>query len=225
MIRVCVSIPPKTIDEAFSLIRQAETKNADFIEVRLDYLKIHNRIAEIPPYSNTPLIATYKSNKYGNFSGNGAKYKKILIEAAKTGFEYVDVDLFTPKKIELINILQKSGSKVIVSFHDFTQTPPKEQLSKILEEEIAIGADVCKIITTARSIRDNLTILDFVLDASKQTKLICFAMADLGKVSRVFSPVWGAFFTFASLDSNKKTAEGQLTIKQMKLVFEALGLK
>jgi 3-dehydroquinate dehydratase-1 len=225
-IRVCVSVPPKTVDEAFELIRKAEAQHADLIEVRLDSLTAHDRIAEIPACSKTPLIATNKSTEqHGKFSGTETERQKILVDAAKTGFTYVDVDLGTPNQTELISSLHAAGAKVIVSFHDFEQTPTVAQLNNVLDEEVALGADVCKIITTARTVKDNLITLNFVSEASKKVKLVCFAMGDLGKQSRLVSPVFGTFFTFASLDEKRKTAKGQLTIQEMNSAYEALGLK
>jgi 3-dehydroquinate dehydratase type I len=225
-IKICVSIPPKTIDEAFELIRKAEAQHADLIEVRLDRLKNYGCIADLPSFSKTSLIATNKSTEYhGNFSGSETERQKILVDAARNGFEYVDVNLGTPGQTELIHNLHEIGTKVIVSFHDFEQTPTMLQLRKVLDEELTLGANVCKIITTARTVEDNLTTLNFVSKASKKAKLVCFAMGELGKHSRLVSPVLGAFFTFASLDEKRKTAKGQLTIQEMNSAYEALGLK
>jgi len=225
-IKICVSVPPKTIDEALELIRKAEAEHADLIEVRLDNLRNHVQIADIPACSSTPLIATNKSTgQHGNFSKSETKRQRILIDAARNGFEYVDVDLGTLNKKELMLDLHEAGVKVIVSFHDFKRTPPLSKLFKVLDKEVSLGADVCKIITTARNVGDNLITLDFITEASKKAKIVCFAMGELGKHSRLLSPIFGAFFTFASLDEKRKTAKGQLTIQEMKRAYEALGLK
>jgi len=225
-IKVCVSVPPKTVDEAFDLIEKAEAQNADLIEIRLDSLKNHDRIADIPRCSKTPLIATNKSMEHHDkFSGSEDEHQKILMDATKNGFEYVDIDLSTPNMRKLIGNLHEVGAKPIVSFHDFNRTPELSQLNKVLEEEIGWGADVCKIVTTARRVEDNLTILDFVSKASKKAKIVCFAMGELGKPSRLLSPVFGAFFTFASIDEKRKTAKGQLTIQEMRRAYELLGLR
>jgi len=223
-IRVCVALPPKTVEEAFSLIKQAEAQNADLIEIRLDSLTNHDHIEEIPRCTKTPLIATNKSQKnHGNFSGNETERQKILLNAARNGFTYVDVDLGTPNQEELISSLHEAGTKVIVSFHDFKQTSSLSKLEKILNEEVALGADVCKIITTAKSVEDNSTAIDLVSKASKKGKIVCFAMGDLGIPSRFLSPVFGAFFTFASIDKKRKTAKGQLTIQEMRKAYQLLG--
>ena len=225
-IKVCVSVPPKTVYEAFDLIEKAEAQHADLIEIRLDSLKNHDRIADIPRCSKTPLIATNKSMEHhGKFSGSESERQKILMDAAKNGFEYVDTKISTPNVAKLVGNLREVGAKPIVSFHDFDRTPELSQLNKVLEEEIAWGADVCKIVTTARNVEDNLTILDFVSKASKKAKIVCFAMGELGKPSRLLSPVFGAFFTFASIDEKRKTAKGQLTIQEMRRAYEVLGLR
>jgi len=225
-IKVCVSVPPKTVDEAFGLIEKAEAQNADLIEIRLDSLKNHDRLAEIPRCSKTPLIATNKSMEHhGKFSGSEDERQKILMDAARNGFEYVDVALSTPNMRELIDNLREAGAKPIVSFHDFDRTLELSQLNLVLEEEIALGAAVCKIVTTAKQVEDNLTTLNFVSKASKKAKIVCFAMGELGKPSRLLSPVFGAFFTFASIDEKRKTAKGQLTIQEMRQAYELLGLR
>jgi 3-dehydroquinate dehydratase type I len=225
-IQVCVSVPPKTVEEAFDLIEEAEAQNADLIEIRLDSLTNHARIAEIPRCSKTPLIATNKSlENHGKFSGSEDERQKILVDAARNGFEYVDVDLFIPNMRELIDDLREAGAKPIVSFHDFDMTLELSRLNLVLEEEIALGAEVCKIVTTARNVEDNLTTLNFVSKASKKAKIVCFAMGELGKPSRLLSPVFGAFFTFAAIDEKRKTAKGQLTIQEMRRAYEVLGLR
>lgn len=225
-IKICVSVPPQTVTEALDLVEKAENQHADFIEVRLDSLKKHNQLADIANCSNTPLIATNRSTKcQGKFLGSETERKKILTDAARKGFEYVDIELSTPKLKNIVSNVCEMGAKPIVSFHDFNETPSLSQLNKILKKEIASGADVCKIVTTARFVEDNLTVLDFVSKTCKNARIVCFAMGDLGKTSRLLSPVFGAFFTIASLESERKTAQGQLTIKEMRSVYEALELK
>jgi len=225
-IKICVSIPPQTVTEALELIKKAENQNADFIEVRLDSLKKHNQLADITHCSNTPLIATNRSTKcQGKFLGSETERQKILLDAAKNGFEYVDVELSTPKLKNIIRNLREMGAKPIVSFHDLNKTPNLTQLNKILKKEIASGANICKIVTTARFVEDNLTVLDFVSKACKTARIVCFCMGEIGKPSRLLSPVFGALFTLASLESERKTAPGQLSIQEMRSAYEALGLK
>lgn len=224
-IQICASILPKTVKEAVVLIEKAEAKGANFIEVRLDGLKEQNKLADITHCSNTPLIATNRSTRCkGKFLGGESQRQKILLNAARSGFEYVDIELSTTKLKDVVYNLLEMGVKPIVSFHDFDGTPNSAQLNRILKKEIANKADVCKIVTTARSIGDNLTVLDFTSKACKDAKIVCFSMGELGKISRLLSPVFGAFFTIASLESGRETAEGQLSISDMRSTYKTLGL-
>jgi 3-dehydroquinate dehydratase type I len=212
--------------EALSLIERAEKAQADLIEVRLDFLEASRNLSDLVKSTKIPLIATNKLlSENGNFAGTETERQQTLFNAAKNDFEYVDVDLSSPKHKETIDKLKLLGAKPIVSYHKFDGALSISEMEKVLEQEIASGASVCKIITTAKQIEDNLTALNFVSTMSSKTKLVCFCMGELGKVSRLLSPMFGAFFTFASLQQGNETAVGQMTIQEMKAAYDLLELK
>jgi 3-dehydroquinate dehydratase type I len=224
-LRVCVSVLPETVAEALELVEEAEKRGADFIEIRLDIMKDYSELSAIPACSRVPMIATNKSVKnHGKFLGSETERKQTLLNAAEKGFEYVDLNLSTSKLESIASDVHSMGVKSIISFHDFNETPSLAKLEKILKKEIASGADVCKIVATAKSVYDNLTVLNFISKACKRAKTVCFCMGELGKTSRLLSPLFGGFFTFASLERGKETAAGQLTIKEMRAVYETLGI-
>jgi 3-dehydroquinate dehydratase type I len=221
-----VSILPKTATEALRLVEKAESAHADLIEVRLDCFKAYNALGDVAAHGKTPKIATNKLHSCGGkFSGTETEQLQLLLNAAKNGIEYVDVELSNSKLKETVEELKLLNVKPIVSFHDFAATPSLSELNNVLEREIASGADVCKIVTTAKRIEDNLTLLDFTSTASSKAKIVCFAMGELGRVSRLLSPLFGGYFTFASLERGSETAAGQMTIQEMKSAYELLGLK
>ncbi len=223
-IKICVSISPQTANEAINLIEKAEKNRADFIEVRLDVLKDCDRLADIAQCSHIHMIATNKSLKdHGYFLGNESEKQQTLTKAAENGFKYVDVDLLNPQLQNITNKLSKTDAKIIISFHDFNKTPSIARMNQVLEQEIASGADICKIVTTATIIEDNLTMLEFVSSEYKKAKLVSFAMGELGKTSRLLSPIFGAHFTIASLEKKRETAPGQLTIQEMRNIYQKMG--
>jgi 3-dehydroquinate dehydratase type I len=219
--RICVSILPKTVPEALRLIEKAEVAHTDFIEVRIDRLedclKNHRGLADLAAHGKTPKIATDRSSR------TEPEQREMLLSAAKSGFEYVDVELSTPQLKDLVKELKAQGAKPIVSFHKFDGSLGVSELNIVLEREISSGAEVCKIVTTAKQMEDNLTALNFVSAASRKTKVVCFCMGEIGKVSRLLSPLFGGFFTFASLERGSETASGQMTIQEMKAAYEILG--
>ncbi len=222
--RICVSILPKDIEEALSLIETAEKEKANLVEVRLDHLGAARNLKDLVKSTKIPLIATNKLLiENGFFGGTETARQQTLFLAAKNGFEYVDVDLGGLKLKETIGELKPLGAKLIVSYHNFNGTLNISEMVKILEEEMACGANVCKIVTTANKMEDNLAMLNFVSAMSSKTKLVCFCMGEQGKVSRLLSPLFGAFFTFASLKQGSETAAGQMTVQEMRATYDLLG--
>jgi 3-dehydroquinate dehydratase type I len=214
-----VSILPKNGAEALQLIEKAEATHADLIEVRLDRLENPNRLNDLTAHGKTPKIATDKAPRKEN------EHQQMLIAAAKSGFEYVDAELSTPQLRGLVKELKALGAKPVVSFHKFDGSLSISEFNSILEKEISNGAKVCKIVTTAKQMEDNLITLNFTSAASSKTKVVCFCMGKLGKVSRLLSPLFGGFFTFASLERGNETALGQMSIQEMKASYELLGYK
>lgn len=222
--KICVSILPETINEALELIEKAENQKVDFIEVRLDCLRDHEKLADIAGSSRVPLIATIRTqNWHGKFLGKESERQRILANAARNGFDYVDIEISTSDLKKIVSNLRQMNVKSIISFHDYEGTPPLPKIQEIFEREVEEGAEICKIVTTAKFIEDNLTLLNFLLKASKRAKVVCFAMGSLGKTSRLLSPLFGGFFTIASLDRGKETAPGQMTIQELKTIYQALG--
>jgi len=222
--RICVSILPKNSSEALNLIEAAEKAKTDLIEVRLDRLDTSTNLKEIVQGTKIPLIATRKlTSENGFFSGTEAERQQSLLNAAQSGFEYVDVDLSTPNLQETTEKLKQLGAKLIISHHKLDGTMSRSALENVLEQEISCGACVCKIVLTAKKIEDNLPVLNFVASHSRKTKLVCFCMGEAGRISRLLSPMFGAFFTFASLEQGAETAKGQMSIGEMKAAYSLLG--
>ena len=223
--RICVSILPKNVPEALNLIKKAELAKADFVEVRLDSFEETRNLSAITKNTNIPLIATNKlKSEKGFFFGTETERQQTLLNAAKSGFEYIDVDFCSSKRNDTLSKLRPLGVKAVISYHKFDGILTTSELEKILDEEIASGAEVCKIVLTANQIEENLLVLNFVSSTSDKAKLVCFCMGEKGKTSRLLSPLFGAYFTFASLESGNETATGQMGITAMKTAYQILGV-
>ena len=201
-----------------ALMEQISSKKPDLLEVRLDKLQDHRILKEIAAKKSFPLIATDRSD-----CALTSKIEKLTY-AAGAGFDLVDLDLAT-SNASAIRQIKSKDAKVILSSHNYSETPTRDQLIKILEAEEKSGCDICKIVTTARVPRDNLTVLGFVQSESAGARLVSFAMGMNGIPSRILSPWFGAEFTFASLSDESKTAEGQLTIDELRSAWQILGLR
>jgi 3-dehydroquinate dehydratase-1 len=103
--------------------------------------------------------------------------------------------------------ISSARTRIIVSYHNFLETPPNEFLEKVYEEASNYGK-VVKIVTAARNLDDNFRVLA-LYQKVKTGKLLAFCMGNLGVVSRILCPLMGSPFTYASLRRGQ-TAPGQI---------------
>ena len=199
------------------LLDQIAQKKPDIVEFRLDTLSDFSTVEKISKLKQYPAIATIKSKRDNS--------KKFLLGAASSGFEFVDVDLTSSRASDIVKALKGAGTEVIVSFHDYSKTPKRNELRRILKAEIKAGGDVAKIVTTAVHGVDNLEVLNLLKDKPANSRLVTFAMGRHGIPSRILSPLFGAEFTFASLNEFSKTADGQLTIDNLRSAWQLLGVQ
>jgi 3-dehydroquinate dehydratase type I len=223
---ICVPITATTIEDAEAEIEQAN-KVADAIELRLDYIKEIDteKMHALLKRCRKKTIVTVRSKKEkGKFTGSEKQRIMLLRKALEFGADYIDVE-FGIKPATLKSLAKKKGhTKIILSHHDFSSTPRIEELRKLYAKMREVEeADVLKIVTYARNINDNATVLELLKEARKdKVKIAAFAMGLLGRDSRILGLPLGSYFAFASLAPGKESAEGQITIEQMKKIYQGL---
>jgi len=222
--RICAALTAHTLNGAIRMAEAAENSGADMLELRLDYLNNYTHLRDLVKSTRLPTILTLrKRGEGGKFRGSEEKRVSTLLKAAVEGFRYVDVERSTSGLVKVLRELDKIGVKKIVSYHNLKLTPHQMGLLQIARKEMRVGADICKIVTKANTVNDNLTCLNIVSKMQKRTKIICFATGKLGVTSRVLSPLFGAYLTFASVTRGKESAPGQLTVKEMRDIYQILG--
>ncbi|MEM3381739.1 MAG: type I 3-dehydroquinate dehydratase [Candidatus Bathyarchaeia archaeon] len=223
--RICVSIMPKTMTEFETLWIDALKSEPDYIEVRLDHLNEPVKFKE-PSWKNGIIkIATDRFKCEDAERSLCEERFRNLIRTSNEGFDYVDLEVSTDNIKAKVENLRECGVKIILSHHDWKRTPEVKELKNILKNMSKIGADAYKIVTTARRLEDNLSTLNFLSQASRRFKIVCFAMGELGKISRIMSPMFGGLFTVASLKHGGETAPGQIPIDDLKIIYEKISLK
>jgi 3-dehydroquinate dehydratase type I len=223
--KICLSIMPRSVEEVRTLQRMAEQKGADFVEIRLDHLRQPLELQGLNLWTEIPRIATIRAVKQGGaFTGSEDMRFQTLLDAARSGFDYIDLEDSAENLGNRIDAIRSSGVKTIISNHNRESTPPLRELKGVLGKISKYRPDVCKIVTTAKSLQDNLVTLAFLQEASRELKLVCFAMGEQGKISRIVSPIFGSFFTIASLEKGAETAPGQLTIDDLRAIYERMSL-
>lgn len=173
-----------------------------------------------------PLIATNRQQEQGGHRPQEESQRvRTLLDAARLGFEYADMELTTADLQSSLGELKEVGVTPIISFHDFTQTPSTAELKVTMRSQIQRGAEVCKLVTTANEVADNIMCLMATWEMSKNAKVVCFALGEKGLVSRVLSPLFGGQFTYASLEDGMETAPGQPSISDLRSLYRLLGVE
>ena len=187
------------------------TEQADMVELRLDLLAPDDPLETLKAVrkaTNKPIIATARlKTEGGMFQGSERERIDLLIRAACYA-DYVDVELLADQRDYAISSIIKP---VIVSYHDFQGMPDQPQLIGIYEEMKKTKAAIAKIAVTPRSLQDNLSILQFLLDADMPLCMI--AMGRLGKHLRAVAPIYGSALTYGFV--TESTAPGQMSLAEL----------
>ena len=221
--KICVALQAATPGE---LIGRAESTlaEANFLEFRLD--SVANPAEALAPLGEflrshpevTAIGTCRRRPNSGSFAGTLAEELELLAKAAQAGCRIVDLEVESAEEagVEQIAALRArllaTGTKLLVSFHDFHATGDLEQAARRIE---AFRPDYIKVVSTAQTLVDNLAVLRLIEEKSARARVVGIAMGEEGVVSRVLGPRAGAAFTFASSGTGAETAPGQVTAQAL----------
>jgi len=209
--RICAVI----VNNDFEAVRQVEPF-VDLFEVRIDL--IGDGWQELVKQFKKPWIGCNRSaDEGGSWAGDEAGRVEKLLEATELGADIIDLELRTANLKPAIELI-KQRAKCLLSFHHLESTPPLNSLREIVQRQLAAGADICKVVTTAQSFEDNLTVLQLISEFPG-TRIVSLAMGPLGFTSRVLCPLVGGDFTYASIEPGKESASGQITVGELRKIY------
>lgn len=223
--KICVSIRP---DETHIITNQADQAfelGGDYVEIRFDFFRpdrLQAAMDSVKILRSKAVFTLRSKDQGGKFTGSEHDRVKWLYELADQRPMLLDVELQTlQQNDELADFLESQKTPMLVSWHDFTSTPPTDRILDILAE-MRIYSNYVKIVTMANSIDDSIRLLE-MYDAVTGLNPIFFAMGEQGVFSRVMCTVIGnAPFTYASLENT--VAPGQLTVTQMRKLYEVMKM-
>ena len=134
----------------------------------------------------------------------------------------IDIELRTKNLAEIVPLIKKKA-KCLLSSHELNGTPSLGEMKEIVHRQLEAGADVCKVVTTAHRFEDNIRVLQ-IINEFPMLKIVSFAMGPLGYVSRILCPLVGGYFTYASIEEGKESASGQITVRDLRKLYEMVEL-
>jgi len=220
--KVCLAISAENTDEMLDIL-ESMARDQPFVELRLDYLKQPlAALGKIRRFLETHLYVTTiatcrRADNGGKFKGSRAAQLEILSKASAAGCEMVDIELESALKTKpeaLVRLRKTAG--LIVSCHDFRAT---RNLEQTLEKMLKIPADFYKIVTTATTLSDNVTMMKFLQMQSDKHALVGLCMGEQGIISRVLGVRAGSAFTFGAVSAQQKTAPGQISVRDLRGIY------
>ena len=217
--KICVAITGSTAAEMLEKA-SAVVKETPFLEFRLDYLE--KPLLALPKLKHfltdntavTGIATCRRSANGGKFSGKVADEIEVLSKAAGAGFHIVDLELESAevmKKGELQK-LRDTGVALIISHHDFAAT---KDLDGIYKRILPFDPDFIKIVPTAKTLVDNVTLMRFIERMEDHSNIIGICMGDAGIISRVLGLRAGSAFTFAAASIGEETGPGQIAARTL----------
>ncbi|KAI4984410.1 hypothetical protein ZWY2020_010544 [Hordeum vulgare] len=132
-------------------VAAAAALGADLAELRLDRLAGFAPRRDLPALlakpRTLPTLVTYRPKwEGGEYEGDDEPRFEALQLAMELGAEYVDIELKVADKfIKFMSGKKPENCKLIVSSHNYDNTPSAEELASLLAQIQATGADIVKI--------------------------------------------------------------------------------
>ena len=113
--------------------------------------------------------------------------------------------------------------KLILSYHNFDETPEESFIVDKLCQAANFGADVVKAATIPKNFGDVLTLLNATYKARSELLnmlIITMPMGEEGKITRIVGGFFGSDLTFAL--GQAISAPGQIHIEEVRKIWEVL---
>ena len=186
-------------------------KSADIIELRIDFIKdiTKNKLDEL--LKNL----TKKKRQMIIVTCRAIKDRLGLFKTAiNNNVDFVDVEFEAEIAKDVLD--NRKNTKIILSHHNFNGIPNFKSLVSIYKKIKKLNPDFIKIVAFANSINDNFEIFELLKD---KNNLISFCMGQLGEMSRILASKFGSRIIYCSLEEDKKSASGQLTLNEMENLY------
>lgn len=218
-IRICTVVTGTSLDEFLQNLEKTQ-QVSDLIELRVDYIQnIKPTDIEIIKQKTTKLaiFTCRRKEEGGQFTGSDEDRLSVIQQAIKLSYPFVDIEYATYKDTPV----DRGASQLILSYHNFDETPPYWQLTRTIFEMSMLKPDIIKIATMVQTEYDNQKLMRVLLSKKPNENQIIIGMGEKGKITRVLGPLLGSYLTFASAN-DIQTTPGQIHINTLKIIYNQI---
>lgn len=225
---ICAPLVGRTREQLLAEAATVAAKKPDLLEWRVDFfqdiadtaavVEIAARIKEVA--GGMPLLFTRRSSREGGekialSEEQVVDLYRAVCQSGQADFVDFEMGNDAAQVRRVCELSRASGVQLVLSFHDFQQTPGVEFLNQRYAQAQSLGADIAKVAVMPRNMDDVLTLLAATLQSSRTLTipLIGMSMGGPGAISRLCGWAFGSALTFAVGET--ASAPGQLPIEDL----------
>ncbi len=223
----------ESVETLRAMIIDAIDAGATLIELRLDLMweiddeDVRLAIENFPAHMR--FILTCRSAAEGGAGTLSDRERVERIALLADAVDFLDVELATWRVPDARSVIKAAlarlsstrttqpseasvlgpQSGLILSMHDF-KGRPKSLLSDVLACAEEPACTIIKVVWQPTSVRACFEAFELLRGSAKPMIALC--LGELGQLSRLWAPRFGAFASFFALDAQHASAPGQLTI-------------
>ncbi len=205
-----------------TLYPSREAFPCDLVELRVDGFPDYEQWPEAGKaieMTGLPVITTLRLPTEGGQWNRADRARLPFFQRAIETVSGIDIELQSEIAEEVCSLATKEGKTSVVSYHNFNETPPVSELTKIVEKGRGIGS-IVKIAAKVNSL-DDVETLRCILHGRWDVPVCVIGMGPLGKETRLRFPLEGSCFTYGYLDV--PGAPGQFSAEELKKYIRSVA--
>jgi 3-dehydroquinate dehydratase I len=208
-------------DDLPFLLDEARGLRADLAEIRLDrwgtflHDEFQVKMTRLKERYQVPLLVSFRGGHPFPSWWQPAFWRAL------SNAVLVDIE-WNPKYPwrEIVKSCRQFGPGLIISHHEFAQTPPVKKLVKIARAAYGKKADVVKIATRVKTEEDIRTLFELNQAFAPKRLMTTMGMGPLGSLSRLAGPLFHSCLVYGYIGT--PTANGQLPFRELQERMRAL---
>lgn len=232
----CIPIIAQNREQLIQDVSQVAAHKPDIIEWRVDWFNRLNEtdyvvasLREIVPILNgIPILLTFRHISEGGAKGEPQQVRIDVIRATcETGLiDVVDIEQSNPREFveEVKAIVRANGVKLVISTHNFSDTPSEEEILNRIKAGKEMGADIAKVCYLPKNFSDVLNVAKATYHARAGAcliPLITVSMGDLGGITRIMGREIGSDLSF--LSAAGASGPGQMNIEDYRVMKKIIA--
>jgi 3-dehydroquinate dehydratase-1 len=212
----------------FARISAEITEKCDIVEARLDGFDLTEPAPVLEAIRRVtglgiPVIATVRlPEDGGHWKGSDTDRREIL-EASLRVASTIDIELNSPLCADLCTLATELNKPIIVSHHDFKETPASAELIRLMEKMLVWPNALPKLALKADTPEDICNLMRLAADYAPMRPVCIMGMGDAATATRTALPALGTRFTYGYLD--RPSAPGQKSSGEILALLHQLGAR